>query len=186
MPHPRWTSAALAIALVAACGGSSRPAPTPAVAPPADGVEVLDLRAQPALARTVRARPEELATALGGAIIGLVARTTASGPEAAGPPFARYLSRGDAGDPTYVVEVGLPVVRSPDEDAVELPAGPAAALLFVGRHEELPRAHATLDAWLAAHGRRAAGPRWEVFLTNPLTTPDPAAQRTKVFVPLVP
>ncbi|MCB9562590.1 MAG: GyrI-like domain-containing protein [Kofleriaceae bacterium] len=151
---------------------------------------MLTLTAQPALLRTVRAAPADLGDALTGAIFGLIAATSSSGAEPAGPPFARYLSRGDAADPTMVVEAGLPVVAPPtgalpdDVVAGELPAGEAVALVFVGPHERLGEAHAALDGWLAAHRRDAAGPRWEVFLTNPVTTPDPEQQRTKVFVPL--
>ena len=33
---------------------------------------------------------------------------------------------------------------------------------------------------------RRGRPGWQVFLTNPITEPDPAKQQTKVFVPLVP
>jgi AraC family transcriptional regulator len=182
---------ALLIAL-GACGHAAPAAGTaPPITAPTDGVEELTLTAQPALARTIRARPAELADALGGAIFGLVASAQLIGADPAGPPFARYQARGTAADPTMVVEAGLPVVRSPDKvpdgtTVIELPAGPAAAIVHVGRHEDLGQAHAALDAWMAAHHRRAAGPRWEVFLTNPMTTPDPAQQRTKVFAPLEP
>ena len=89
-----------------------------------------------------------------------------------------------------MVEAALPVIKRPTGKlgagvrAGALPAGPAATLVHRGRHAELDRAHATLDAWLVANKRRAAGPRWEVFMTNPLTTPDPDAQETRVVVPL--
>lgn len=184
--QPRALAVCAALAL-AACGSAATPPPTAPPAPdPTDEVKLLELQAQPAMATTVRARPDELRDALGRAILGLIASRTPADPELAGPPFARYLSRGDASDPTLVVEVGLPVARAADRDAIELPAGPAATLLFVGPHPELPRAHAILDAWLARHQRTAAGPRWEVYLTNPITTPDPAAQRTLVVAPLAP
>ena len=93
-----------------------------------------------------------------------------------GPPFARYLSRGA----TFVVEVGVPVRKG----KTALPAGPAAVVEFRGPHAKLATAHAELDAWLAANKRTAAGPRWEVYVTNPITTPDPDAQTTRVYVPL--
>ncbi|MCE9574730.1 MAG: GyrI-like domain-containing protein [Deltaproteobacteria bacterium] len=184
------TSLVLALA---ACGHAPPPA-APVIAAPVpadDGIEVLELTAQPALAREIRAQPAALADELGGAIFGLIATAKLSGADPAGPPFARYESRGTAADPTMVVLAGLPIVRAPDTlpegaTVIELPAGPAAAIVHVGRHEDLGQAHAALDAWLVAHHRQAAGPRWEVFLTNPMTTPDPAQQRTKVFAPLAP
>ncbi|MBA3500440.1 MAG: AraC family transcriptional regulator, partial [Deltaproteobacteria bacterium] len=49
---------------------------------------------------------------------------------------------------------------------------------------KLAAAHAELDAWLAANKRAAVGPRWEVYVTNPITTPDPDAQTTRVYAPL--
>jgi hypothetical protein len=174
----------LVLAFLAACGGATR---TPPAQPPrapslADQVRVVTVTAQPAIVTTVRAAPDRLAGALGAAIFGLVARATAQELELAGPPFARYLERG----PELVVEAGLPVVKPPADGAGELPAGPAATVVFVGPHEALGRAHDALDAWMAAHHRAAGGPRWEVYLTNPMTTPDPAAQRTQVFAPLAP
>jgi len=156
-----------------------------AVAAPA--IEVIELRAQPALVRTVKAPPEQLGTAMAAAIMTLVGTADRYTLAIAGPPFARYVSRGEQ----YEVEVGLPIRKAPakrklgnDARVIELPAGAAATLLFRGPREDLPRAHAELDAWLAAHERSAAGPRWEVYLTNPIETPDPAAQQTRLVAPL--
>lgn len=173
----RWRR--LLLIALAACGGA-----TPAPRPPSlvDEVRVVEVTAQPALVTTVRAAPAELGAQLGAAIVGLIARATAQDLAIAGPPFARYLAR----EPSFVVEAGLPLVKPLADGGATLPAGPAATVVFVGRHEDLGRAHAALDAWLAAHHRTGAGPRWEVFLTSPLTTPDPSAQRTQVFAPLAP
>ena len=134
-------------------------------------VKVQQLAAQPALTKTIKAKPARLAAALQRAILGLVATADA----VTGPPFARYLSRGA----TYVVEVGVPV-RSGN---ATLPAGPAAVLEVRGPHDRLGAAHAELDAWLVAN-KRTAGTRWEVYVTNPITTPDPAAQVTRIYAPL--
>ena len=43
-----------------------------------------------------------------------------------------------------------------------------------------------LDRWCAEHGRRAAGPNWEVYWTDPGREPDPAKWRTEVLKPLEP
>lgn len=135
-------------------------------------VLLVELQAQPAVTKTIKVKPAALAAAMQKAILGLVAQTDG----VTGPPFARYISRAD----TYVVEVGLPVAKGD----VVLPAGPAAMIEFRGPHAKLAAAHAELDAWLAANKRTARGPRWEVYVTNPITTPDPAAQVTRVYVPL--
>jgi DNA gyrase inhibitor GyrI len=120
----------------------------------------------------------------------MFALLAAAGRDLAGPPFARLVPDAPA-DGTITLDAGVPTIKplaAPGGDIVvgELPAGPAATLLVVGPLTELPAAHATLQRWLAASGRAAAGPGWQVFLTNPITEPDPAKQQTKVFVPLVP
>lgn len=149
-------------------------------------VELVTLTAQPAIARTVRAKPDALGVRIAGAVLSLVAAADRHQLVIVGPPFARYLSRGA----TLEVEVGVPVRKRPakplgkDLRAIELPAGPAAVVMFRGPHDQLPRAHAALDAWLAAHRERPSGPRWESYLTNPIETPDPAAQQTRVIAPL--
>ncbi len=152
----------------------------------AEPVEVVELAAQPAIAKTLSVRASELPTALPAAIISLLAIAQRNGLDVAGPPFARYLARGD----TLVVEAGIPVRRKPVAKlragavAVELPAGPAATVLYRGPHAQLAVAHAALDAWLASHDRREAGPRWEIYLTNPLSERDPGAQQTRIVAPL--
>jgi AraC family transcriptional regulator len=135
-------------------------------------VKVEELAAQPALTKTIKAKPAQLAAAMQKAILGLVAEADV----VTGPPFARYLSRGA----TFVVEVGVPVRKG----RAALPAGPAAVVEFRGPHAKLAAAHAELDVWLAANKRTAAGARWEVYVTNPITTPDANAQTTRVYAPL--
>jgi effector-binding domain-containing protein len=146
-------------------------------------VRVVELSRQPAVVRTVKTKPASLAVEITKAVVSLVASDEFV---ITGPPFARYQTRTAK---LVVVEIGVPVRKTPAAlgkgmRAIDLPAGPAAELVVTGRHEDLPKAHAELDAWLAAEMREPAGPRWEVYLTNPLTTPDPAAQQTKIVVPL--
>lgn len=144
-------------------------------------VKIEKLPAQTAIATTVRAKPAELAAAMQKAMLDLL--TSARDVEIAGPPFARYLSRGE----TYVVEAAIPIkppTRPTKLRTIKLPAGSAAVVVHTGSHAKLLAAHAELDAWLASNRRAAAGPRFEVYLTNPITTPDPNAQVTRVYAPL--
>jgi effector-binding domain-containing protein len=149
-------------------------------------IEVITLDVQPAIAKTITAAPDALSVQIGGAVLALVATADRHGLVISGPPFSRTVSRGARVE----VEVGLPVRKAPAKKldkgvrGVELPAGPAATLLFRGRHQDLPTAHAALDTWLARNEREAASPRWEVYVTNPVTTPDPAAQQTRIVAPL--
>ncbi len=153
---------------------------------------VTNLAAQPALVTTVRAKPDALEAALLPAYLSLVATTQNENLEVTGPPFARYVSRGTTKDPRYVVEAGLPIRRKPigkpskKVRAITLPGGPAVIVEHKGNRSGLPAAHAKLDAWLTKSGKTARGPRWEVYTTTPLTTPDPDAQVTQLVIPVQP
>ncbi len=166
---------------------SAAPAPAPA-SPDAAVVVVMELTAQPALLLRVRAPAAELGARMQDAMFTLFAAAATAKVDLAGPPFARLVAAPDD-DGTITLDAGVPVIKpvaSPGGEVVvgELPAGPAATLLHVGRHDDLATAHAALERWLIAHQRTAAGPGWQVFLTNPITEPDPDAQQTKLFVPL--
>lgn len=146
-------------------------------------VRVVELQRQPAVVRTVKTTPASLAAEITKAVVSLI---TSDEFVITGPPFARYQTRTDK---LVVAEIGVPVRKAPAAPSkglrsIELPAGPAAELVVTGRHEDLPKAHAELDAWLAKEHRKPSGARWEVYLTNPLTTPDPAAQQTRIVAPL--
>ena len=146
-------------------------------------VRVVDLTQQPAVVRTVKAKPASLAVEITKAVVSMIASDEFV---ITGPPFARYQTRTAK---LVVVEIGVPVRKTPKAlskglRAIELPAGPAAELIVTGRHEDLPKANAELDAWLVQEKRLESAPRWEVYETNPLTTPDPTAQRTRIIAPL--
>lgn len=192
-------AARTALVLLAALATAAHASPASSPAAPttraqlrpgaAPRIELGDLPAQAAVVIEVSARPAGLEGALSRAYLTVFALSQKAGLTIAGPPLARYLSRGSEAEPTLTVEAGFPVsgtARGPLGDArlITLPAGPAATLDHRGRREQLVAAHAQLDAWLARERRAPAGPRWELFLTTPLTTPDPAAQRTRVIVPL--
>jgi AraC family transcriptional regulator len=156
---------------------------------PAAKVELVTLEAQPTIVRTVKAAPDALGSAIAGAVLSLIATADQHSLAIVGPPFARYVARGKR----VQVEVGVPVRKAAagkqlgkDIRAGELPAGPAATLMFRGRHDDLARGHALLDAWLVNHDWKAAAPRWEVYVTNPVQTPDPTSQQTRIVVPLAP
>ena len=44
-----------------------------------------------------------------------------------------------------------------------LPAGMTAAVTHRGAYAELDTAHRAVRDWCAAHGRKLAGPRWEIY-----------------------
>jgi effector-binding domain-containing protein len=103
----------------------------------------------------------------------------------AGPPFTRYHAiEGERVD----LEAGLPVRSGlPARGEIrpgELPGGEVAVATHVGPYEGLPATGAALAKWVAARGRTAAGPNWEVYVTDPGTEPNPANWRTEILKPL--
>ncbi|MEZ4366349.1 MAG: GyrI-like domain-containing protein [Kofleriaceae bacterium] len=160
-------------------------APTAAAAPSTCAVVVAELPAQPVIARRLEVRATELEGALTTAFLGLVMFASEANLDVVGPPLARYRKRGER----VVVEAGLPVRAPPRAlraglKVLTLPAGPAAVADHAGRLDALPKVTRCVRRWVAAHDRVAAGPAWERYLTNPMTTPDPAQQRAQVVVPL--
>ncbi len=161
-----------------------------AQAEPSPQIELVTLEAQPTIERSVRAKPEEFATAVAAAVMSLMVSAGEGSLEISGPPFARYTRR----EKTVIeADLGLPVRKAATARTLPegiragaLPATRAAVLVFRGRHEHLSRGHAALDAWLAAGKHKPAGARWEVYLTNPFETPDLDAQQTRIVAPLAP
>jgi effector-binding domain-containing protein len=103
----------------------------------------------------------------------------------AGPPFTRYHAiEGERVD----LEAGLPVRSAlPPKGEIkpgELPGGDAAVATHVGPYEGLPATGAALARWVAARGRTAAGPNWELYVADPGVEPNPAKWRTEIVKPL--
>jgi effector-binding domain-containing protein len=65
------------------------------------------------------------------------------------------------------VEVGVlasgPFSPAGNVIASALPAGAAASATHRGPYTELGLTHRAVRDWCAAHGRRLAGPRWEIY-----------------------
>lgn len=152
--------------------------------------KVVQLAEQPILRRRIKAKPAELEAKLREAFFAVLGEAMKHRLELTGPPLARYQSRGNAKDPTFVVDAALPIraragkTLAPGFAFDTLAASKAASLTHRGRLADLPRTHQALDTWIAAKRRRPVGARWEVFVTNPVTTPDPSAQEVTVVVPL--
>ena len=80
------------------------------------------------------------------------------------------------------VEVGVelrePCVLTGRVAASILPAGPVAMTVHRGPYAGLGAAHRAVLDWCAAHERRPAGPRWEVYGPH---RDDPAELTTEVY-----
>jgi len=122
----------------------------------------------------------ELPVWLGKAFGEVAAYLGRKGAGPAGPPFARYRR---AGDDRFEVEAGFPATTPTsgegDVEPSELPAGPAAVLVFEGSYDAMAAAYEALDAWVREHGSEPAGAPWEVYLTEPGVDPP----RTEIVLP---
>jgi len=123
------------------------------------------------------------------ALASLRAITAKAGLEQTGPAGGLYddeLFTDDAGH----ARVYLPVSESPALDGTgvrwDLPAGRFAVALHAGPHRDVDRTYAALGTFAAALGRDGTGPVREVYLDNPLDTPDHTEWRTEVCWPLAP
>lgn len=111
----------------------------------------------------------------------------AAGRTPTGPPFGRYFAFSEAEvDLEAGIPLDAPIVPAGRVVASELPGGEAACLVHVGPYETLIAAHEALEQWMQEHGRQAAGPVWESYVTDPGSEPDSSQWRTELLLPLVP
>ncbi len=125
------------------------------------------------------------------------ARVAEAGAAMAGPPFARYHHFGpdrvdvEVGIPIDAVPAGLETAASTPDRRIgvsSLPGGTAAVAIHHGHYDSLVTTYDGLAAWIASEkpdGMVAGDGPWEVYLTDPGQTPDPAAWLTEVVWPLV-
>ena len=103
----------------------------------------------------------------------------------AGMPFTIYHSM--EGD-TVELECGMPVaspIAGMDRiQAGELPAGTMVTVTHFGPYEDLGNTWAQLTEWIGSQGLKAAGPPWEVYVTDPGAEPDRSKWRTDIFFPV--
>jgi effector-binding domain-containing protein len=57
-------------------------------------------------------------------------------------------------------------------------------LRHIGPYQGLQGAFARLRSWIGEHGEAAAGPSWEVYVTDPRTEPDATNWITDIYQPL--
>jgi uncharacterized protein YndB with AHSA1/START domain/effector-binding domain-containing protein len=114
------------------------------------------------------------------------AALAAQGIEAAGPWLTHHL-RMPPGE--FDLEICVPVARAVTPvgrvTTGEIPAATVARTIYRGGYEGLSGGWERLHAWIVAQGRKHGPSLWEVYLTDPSTSPDPAKWRTELNRPLV-
>lgn len=148
-------------------------------------ITIRTLNEQPILYIEKKAAMAEIAQVLAEILPRVFAHCQERGLSLAGPPLVNYGPM----TPGHITLQGAMPLAEPadgegDIEAGTLPAGPAAVAIHAGPYENLPGTHAALERWLEAEGHEARGPRWEVYLTDPATTPNPKDWRTEVVAPI--
>ena len=100
-------------------------------------------------------------------------------------PLAIYYSEpGATVDVECAIPVAAPMAGAGRVKAGELPAATAATVTHLGTYDGLPQTWTELTAWMKSQGLQAAGPPWEVYVTDPAGEPDPSKWRTDIFFPV--
>jgi effector-binding domain-containing protein len=109
----------------------------------------------------------------------------AAGVTPGGPAYGWY-----ADMPTDTVDVaaGFPVPdgSGPFEgvETIVLPASTAVVGTYTGPYDGLPDAWSELGAWVDQHAVAGRGDFWEEYVTDPSPDGDPAANVTRLVLPL--
>lgn len=115
----------------------------------------------------------------------VVQALTAAGVAPAGPALGWY-----AGMPTDTVDVAagfaVPDGSGPLEgvDTLDLPASAAVVGTYTGPYDGLADAWGEVVAWAGRHGAAGRGDFWEEYVTEPSPDGDPAANVTRLVLPL--
>ncbi len=148
-------------------------------------VETQNLDTRHALSIRATSTPQELGQILAQLLPEVWQYAKQNGVEITGPPFTRYY---EAGPDSLEIEAGIPVARPALGNgrilASQLPGGPVAVTVHVGPYEKLREAHAAIEKWMHASGKRAGGAPWESYVTDPGEEPDPNKWQTQIFQPL--
>lgn len=140
--------------------------------------------AQKALVVKRRVKIEQAGDAIGAALGMIGAYLDAQGSHPSGAPFTRTFGF-QAGELDF--ESGFPVSSAvPGHDeimATELPKTTVATTIHVGSQETSEDAYKAIHAWMAANGKAEAGAPWEVYLSDPSTTPADQA-KMQIYFPV--
>lgn len=106
----------------------------------------------------------------------------------AGAPLVLYhgmdvTTSGEEGDVELeiAIPVATPLVENERVKNSMVPGGIAAYTAHLGPYEEVSGAYQAIQAWLQKFGHESAGMCWEVYMTDPDETPDPADYRTDIY-----
>jgi len=82
------------------------------------------------------------------------------------------------------LETELRQLRPQPTATIRLAIAPAVVTVHRGPYNGLTDTYNALAAWMEANGHEQGGAPWEVYLTDPGETRDPADYRTEVYWPV--
>lgn len=128
----------------------------------------------------------EIRHVMGPGLKELYSTLAAQGIKPAGPWFSHHRTmQPETFDFEICVPVSSPVTASGRVAPGELRAATVARTVYHGGYEGLSDGWAKLMAWIGENGHSAAPDLWEVYVTGPESSPDPATWRTELNRPLV-
>ena len=147
--------------------------------------KIVKTSAQLAAVLRITVPRDEIRAVMGPGLGELQAAVSAQGIPSAGPWFTHHLRMDPA---VFDFEIGIPVSApfSATERARpgELPAATVVRSVFHGDYEGLGSAWQEVDAWIVTNGHSPGPDLWEVYLTGPESTSDPAEWRTELNKPI--
>jgi len=142
----------------------------------------------PVLIMRHRVKRSEIAPTIAKTLHAIFLYSQKNGIALGGPPFARYP---ESSIGFVTIEPGTRIatenaghISEPGVIHDNLPGGPVAHTTHHGSYDNLPEAHAALEAWIEAEGLTPAGAPWESYVTDPGDYPDPKDWRTELFWPV--
>ncbi|HEY0677759.1 MAG TPA: GyrI-like domain-containing protein [Chitinophagaceae bacterium] len=103
----------------------------------------------------------------------------------AGQPMAWYHTEKEP----YILEAGIPVNKKPEvvEGRIaikEIGQDKAVVVHFWGPYELTGKAYEKIKDWLKQNNRKAKGPPFDIYVTDPSTVTDPYQVQTDIIQPL--
>ncbi len=144
-------------------------------------IEIIEAQPQPALVVEAECTPGDFSEVLASCFGRVFQHMAGAGGEPHGMPFMRYL---DMGDDWFRIQAGMPsdVAGAGDIQAIELPGGKLATILFLGPYDQVGEAWDELRAWAQTRNLDLMG-GWDVYENDPDSVSDPSELRTRIYLP---
>lgn len=131
--------------------------------------------------------PQAVGVAMGVAMGQIQGFVAANGLALTGPPLAVNTAEGAD---VFIFDVGQPIDALPAAPPVDgpvkvgqTPSGKAVKAVAIGPYGKLGETYGRTLAWMGLRGLEQAGPSWEVYVSDPTSTP-PDQLVTHVFYPV--